>query len=188
MRLVLDIPPGHQAWQLAVVAETGRPIGEDEGIFVKSLVVNGFEQLTNPLPLAVLTGQARLQNPIRGHVVMALQVRDDDTRSLRLHCNPVLIPTRQTIEAELRHAAQMAQLFSEQNASRRAERHAQVIQAEREFDASKQGVILKMKRSRELTAAERKSLGSPTNPVIRERWVVVEAHAVRVRTCRGKRS
>lgn len=188
MRLVLDIPPGHQAWQFHVVDEKGRSIGDDEGILVKSLVVNGFEQLPKPLPLAVFTSQPRLQDPIRGHVAMALQVRDDDTRSLRLHCNPVLIPTRQTVEAELRHAAQLTQLFSKQNASRRVERHVQVIQAERELDASKQGVFLKMKRNRELTAAERKSLGSPTNPVIRERWVVVEAHAVRVRTCRGKRS
>lgn len=187
MKLLLDIPPEHQAWQLHVLDENGRSI-DDDGILIKSLVVNGFEQLTNPLLLAVLTTQGRLQNPIRGHVAMTLQVRDDDARSLRLHCNPVLIPTQRTADAELRQHAKLAQIFSQQNASRRAKQHAQVIQAERVLDASKDGVVLKMKRSRELTMAERKSLGSPINPVIRERWVVVEAHAARVRTCRGKRT
>jgi len=187
MRLVLDIPPGCQAWQLHVLDENNRPIDGD-GILIESLVVNGFEQLRNPLPLAVITSQASLQDPIRGQVAMTLQVREADTRSLRLHCNPVLIPTRQTIEAELRARALQTQMFSRRNLSRRSKQHIQVVQAERELDASKQGVVLKMKRSRDLTMAERKSLTGPSNPVIHERWVVVEAHAARVRTCRGKRS
>lgn len=187
MRLLLDIPPEHQAWHIHVLDENGREI-HDDGIVIKSLVVNGFEQLTSPLRLAVLTTQGRVQNPIRGHVAMTLQLQDDDPRSLRLHCNPQLIPTRQTVEAELRQGAKLTQIFSRQNASRRAEQHAQVIQAERKLDPSKDGVVLKLKRSRELTMAERKSLGGPINPVIRERWVVVEVHAARVKTCRGKRT
>jgi len=38
------------------------------------------------------------------------------------------------------------------------------------------------------STAERKTLGSPINPIIRKRWAAIRAHAARVQPCCGRRA